>query len=218
MKSNRNSTDSITTRCPALFTSKKKDYETPQDLFDALNEVFHFTTDVCATAENTKCANFYSPTEDGLVQTWTGNCWMNPPYGKMIIDKWVEKALASTKNGTTTVCLLPARTDPAWWHDYVSKATHIEMLKGRLRFGGGKNQAPFPSVIVVFAPAGTQLPLLMEPGKPISRSILNGKFRGRGLVVAPVKMRHRYPLSSGNRDILYPEGSFVEVVGDEQSD
>lgn len=37
-----------------MFSSKSAEWETPQDLFDKLNEEFHFSLDVCATPENTK--------------------------------------------------------------------------------------------------------------------------------------------------------------------
>lgn len=75
---------------------------------------------------------------------------MNPPYGRNI-KKWVKKAYESGINGAVVVCLLPARTDTSWWHDYVVKASKIEFLRGRLKFGNAKNNAPFPSAIVVFS-------------------------------------------------------------------
>lgn len=51
---------------------------------------------------------------------------------------------------TTVVCLVPARTDTKWWHDYAMKASEIRFVKGRLKFGDSKNSAPFPSAIIVF--------------------------------------------------------------------
>lgn len=47
-----------------MFSSKTEMWETPQDFFDKLNEEFHFTLDVCAIPENTKCENFYTPEID----------------------------------------------------------------------------------------------------------------------------------------------------------
>lgn len=124
-------------------------WETPQDLFDRLNEEYNFECDVCAIPENAKCKKYYTPEVDGLKQEWQGVCWCNPPYGREI-GKWVEKAyVASTYYGVTVVMLLPARTDTKWFHDYCLKGK-IEFLRGRLKFGGSKNSAPFPSMIVVF--------------------------------------------------------------------
>ena len=134
-----------------MFSSKTGEWETPQDLFDELDEQFHFTLDVCATHENTKVADhFFSKLDDGLAQDWGGNvCWMNPPYGRGI-DKWIKKAYyASLKPNTCVVCLLPSRTDTKWFHNYCAKG-EIWFLKGRLKFGGSKNSAPFPSMIVIF--------------------------------------------------------------------
>lgn len=130
-----------------LFFSSKTDlWETPQDFFDKLNEEFHFQTDVCALPENAKCENFYTPEQDGLVQEWSGTCWCNPPYGRQIA-KWVRKA---SESKATTVMLIPARTDTAWFHDYIYGKAEVRFVRGRLRFSGAKVNAPFPSMVVVF--------------------------------------------------------------------
>lgn len=132
-----------------MFSSKSVMWETPQELFDKLDAIHHFTLDVCALPENAKCEKYFTPDDDGLSQEWRGVCWCNPPYGREIV-KWVEKAyVASTYYGATVVMLLPARTDTKWFHDYCLKGK-IEFLRGRLKFGGSKNSAPFPSMIVIF--------------------------------------------------------------------
>ena len=133
-----------------MFSSATGEWETPQDIFDELDAIFHFTLDVCATPENTKCDKFYTKEQDGLKQKWGGNvCWMNPPYGRGI-KEWIRKAyLISLRPDTQVVCLLPARTDTRWFHDYCVKGI-IWFIRGRLKFGGSKNSAPFPSMIVIF--------------------------------------------------------------------
>ena len=133
-----------------LFSSLSGEWETPQGLFDVLNNEFGFTLDVCATRENAKTYKSFMRPEDGLQENWGRyRCWMNPPYGREI-GKWVQKAHESAQAGALVVCLLPSRTDTRWWHDYVMKASEIRFIKGRLKFSGHKNGAPFPSVIVVF--------------------------------------------------------------------
>lgn len=129
-----------------LYSSENEVWETPQDLFNMLNDEFHFDIDVCATSENAKCSKFFSPLDDGLSQDWQGVCWMNPPYGKKI-GTWMKKAMEAE---TTVVCLVPSRTDTKWWHEYAMKASEIRFIKGRLKFGDSKNSAPFPSAIIVF--------------------------------------------------------------------
>ena len=131
------------------FSSKTPEWSTPQDLFDKLDKVWGFTLDVCATKENAKVAAYYDKQTDGLAQSWKGHvCWMNPPYGRDIV-KWMRKAFQESLRGSTVVCLVPSRTDTAWWHDYSMKGD-ITFLRGRLKFGGATNSAPFPSAIIVF--------------------------------------------------------------------
>lgn len=131
------------------FSSATGEWETPQNLFDALNGEFHFDRDVCATAENAKCAAYYTKEDDGLAQPWPGVCWCNPPYGREV-GKWVEKASTEAAKGSTVVMLLPARTDTKWFHRFILHKAEIRFLPGRLKFGGAKNSAPFPSMVVVF--------------------------------------------------------------------
>lgn len=129
-----------------MFSSKTDLWETPQALFEELNLEFGFQTDVCALPENAKCEVFYTPEQDGLSQEWTGVCWCNPPYGRQI-GKWVKKAAESK---ATVVMLLPARTGTKWFHDYILPNAEIHFIKGRLKFGGSKNSAPFPSMVCIF--------------------------------------------------------------------
>lgn len=130
------------------FSSKTDLWETPQDFFESYNSKYGFTLDVCADDSNHKCATYFTKEVDGLKQQWQGVCWMNPPYGKEI-SKWMKKAYESSLEGATVVCLVPSRTDTKWWHDYAMKG-EIEFIKGRLKFGGSKNPAPFPSAVVIF--------------------------------------------------------------------
>ena len=132
------------------FSSATDEWPTPQDFFDHLDEEFHFELDVCATPENAKCNQYFTKRENGLLQEWKGVCWMNPPYGREI-GQWVKKAYESALGGATVVCLLPARTDTSWWHDYCMKG-EIRFVRGRLKFGDARGNAPFPSAVVVFRP------------------------------------------------------------------
>lgn len=130
------------------FSSESDMWSTPQDLFDALDREFRFALDVCATVDNAKCPDFFTIENDGLSQFWTDTFWMNPPYGRSI-SRWVSKAKRSAEEGSTGVCLLPARTDTRWWWNDVIFG-EIRFLRGRLKFGGNCNSAPFPSAVVVF--------------------------------------------------------------------
>lgn len=132
------------------FSSASNEWETPQDVFDKLNKEFELEWDVCATKQNRKCHYYWDIDDDGLLQDWSGTrCWMNPPYGREI-GKWVEKA--ATGGAQIVVALLPARTDTRWWHTWIQDKAEVRFIKGRLKFGGHKNSAPFPSCVVIFKP------------------------------------------------------------------
>lgn len=137
-------------------TPKTVEWETPQDLFDGLSRRFGgFDLDVCATPENAKCPMFFTMENDGLSQDWgTWTCWMNPPYGREI-GKWMQKAYEASLRGATVVCLIPARTDSAWWHDWAMKG-EIEFFRGRIKFSGHQHNAPFPCALVIFRPLEAQ--------------------------------------------------------------
>ena len=158
---------------PVRLSTGMEDWATPQDFFDKCNAEFGFTLDACATNENAKCLDYFTKEEDGLKQSWAGHrVWMNPPYGKDI-PKWMAKAYHESQNGAEiVVCLVPARTDTKWWHDFAEKGEK-RFVKGRLKFlsvdgplrratksvtEGRHAQnlgAPFPSVVVVFKAPNT---------------------------------------------------------------
>ena len=124
---------------------------------------FDFDVDAAATAGNAKSDNWYGPDSilitDALAEPWQyATHWCNPPYSKC--RDFVAKAALERLRGALTVMLLPARTDTRWFHEYLWDArTHrpqtgieLRFIKGRLKFGDGKNSAPFPSMVVVFRP------------------------------------------------------------------
>ncbi len=137
-----------------MFSSDSVEWGTPQELFDELDSVYHFTLDVCASRSNAKCERYFDKEANGLRQSWKGEtCFMNPPYGKEIVD-WVRKAYQESAAGATVVCLLPARTDTRWFHDYVYGKARIHFIKGRLKFtnqhSAAAESAPFPSMIAIY--------------------------------------------------------------------
>ena len=157
------------------FTNKSNEWETPRSLFKELDDEFNFTIDVCATKESAKCERFYNKQSNGLAQSWENEiAFMNPPYGREI-GTWIEKAYRESLNGAIVVCLIPARTDTRYWHDYIFPNAEVRFLKGRVKFlnngeeveyieqlglfgeeqsevvtSDGDMPAPFPSAVVIF--------------------------------------------------------------------
>lgn len=126
-----------------LYSSISVDWATPGELYKHLDEEFEFKDDPCPIGGS-----------GGLERKWWSPSFVNPPYGRSV-SKWIQKALEERKLGVTVVFLLPARTDTRWMHELVlPNAEEIRFVRGRLRFGGAKTGAPFPSMIVIFRGAG----------------------------------------------------------------
>jgi hypothetical protein len=124
-----------------LFSSATDRWATPRAVFDALHAEFGFTFDPCPLDGDT---DGKSP----LFARWRGQrVFCNPPYGPEIRE-FLERA----DEAELAVFLLPSRTDTRWFHDLIlPRAREIRFLRGRLKFGGAKHSAPFPSMVVIFA-------------------------------------------------------------------
>jgi site-specific DNA-methyltransferase (adenine-specific) len=114
------------------------EWETPDELFQELDRVYHFTLDACARPENAKCQKFFTKKEDGLAQDWRGNVvYCCPPSGTRNLRLWVAKGAAEgKKKNTTVVMLLPVSTDAAWFqeHIYLQPGVRVHFLPERVKF------------------------------------------------------------------------------------
>lgn len=138
------------TRNNGRYNGNGREWATPPEIFEPLHAEFGFTLDACATADNAKLPRFYTETQDGLSQSWTGErVFMNPPYGREIYP-WTRKARDA---GTLVVGLLPASCDLKWWHEDVVDRAEVRYLRGRVRFltgGPYRSSGFFASVIVIW--------------------------------------------------------------------
>ena len=147
-------------------------WQTPQDLFDKLNDEFVFMLDVCADDDNAKCAVYIDIYQNTLDIDWcdlwcmsykSKSCWMNPPYSRGNIDKFCKKAYEESQKGCIVVGLLPGDFSTKWFHNYVMKAHEIRFLKRRVRFidpdnGKQAGSPTFGSIIVVWKPGAVDAP------------------------------------------------------------
>jgi site-specific DNA-methyltransferase (adenine-specific) len=122
-----------------IAKAKRADWQTPDDLYARLHEIFKFNFDPCPP----------NPTWDGLCISWGTRAYCNPPYNALWA--WIEKAWQEAQEGKLVVMLIPARTDTKAWQEFIFKdATEIWFVKGRIVFKGAKAGAPFPSAVVIF--------------------------------------------------------------------
>ncbi len=130
--------------------SQKDDWGTPQPFFDRLHAEFDFELDAAASLDNAKCRDFYS--SGSLQAHWAPDrTWCNPPYGRSITSKWVDKAIEEGRK-TLVVMLLPARPSTRWWARAVESCQEVRFVRGRIKFQGAASGAPFPSAVLVWRP------------------------------------------------------------------
>lgn len=128
----------------ACLSSKNDQWTTPQDFFDKLNDEFHFDLDPCADEYNHKCEEYFTREQDGLMQDWGGHTvFCNPPYGREI-GKWVKKSWEESKKNTTVVMLIPARTDTAYFHDYIYGKAENSFHTRTVEIRAGYTRCAFP--------------------------------------------------------------------------
>ena len=79
------------------------EWQTPPDLFEALDREFNFTLDPCTSQLHGRPfpgVEYFTPIEDGLSRSWRGAAvFMNPPYSRGNLDRWCAKAVLEAKTG-----------------------------------------------------------------------------------------------------------------------
>jgi hypothetical protein len=164
-------------------------------LFELLDAEFRFSLDASASSWDHLTPNYLDEDLDGLSVVWFRRVFVNPPYGREL-GRWMKKAYLSSRAGATVVCLVPARTDVRWWHDYAMRSSEIRFVRGRLGFDDRKGRAPFPSCVVVFryGDEDARISTICRPGaEPASQERLPA--------LAP-EIRHLRELQRRNRYAL----------------
>ncbi|WP_173655668.1 DNA N-6-adenine-methyltransferase [Sphingomonas turrisvirgatae] len=97
---------------------------------------------------------------DGLTEDWNGTlAFVNPPYSEVL--KWLRRAYDQWRAGNvqTVLCLVPVRTDSAWFHDTLSPDADIYFLQGRVKFLDSRGKAqhtPFALMLVCLGTTAEQ--------------------------------------------------------------
>jgi hypothetical protein len=75
-------------------------------------------------------ARNYTERDDGLAQVWHGRVWLNPPFDRYRVGRWIQR-LAEHGCGTT---LLHARTEAEWFEPIWAHASAILFMANRIKF------------------------------------------------------------------------------------
>lgn len=121
-------------------------FETPDNIFNQLNDIFNFELDAACTSANSKCNSgfFYDEGLDGLKESWGGyRVFCNPPFSNKA--KWIEKAHHAVQHDGCPICvmILPANCiDSEAFQEIIYPNYHFEILKGRVSFIDPETKKP----------------------------------------------------------------------------
>lgn len=153
-----------------MFSKNRNDWETPPEVFNPLNEIFHFTVDCAASMENAKCPKFFGE-GDTLNLLSTDSSFTNPPYSpkKLCISILKPIYTQSSILKIPAVFLVPARTETELWQDIIFKMDHQFFFRGRLTFLGAPAPAPFPSALGIMNASTDQINALQNTFRGVLR-------------------------------------------------
>ncbi len=86
--------------------------------------------------ETVKARQYFDKDQNGLRQQWHGRVWLNPPYAKPLIGRFISKLLMEWNARRVSACIVLTHnyTDAMWFHDAVSAADVVCFTQGRIRF------------------------------------------------------------------------------------
>lgn len=124
--------------CHVSANSGENEWYTPPEYIEAAREVMgsiDLDPASCETAQqNVKAKRFWTADDDGLSKKWTGNVWLNPPYGKDVIGLFASKVVDESRRFEQAVVLVNNATDTAWFHQLASVASAVCFILGRVKF------------------------------------------------------------------------------------
>ncbi len=132
------------------FTGEEEWY-TPREYLDSVVSVLGaIDLDPASSAMaqvRVGAARFFSVDDDGLAQEWRGRVWMNPPYSRGLIDKFISKAVSEYRAGRVSEAILLTHnyTDTGWFHEAVGAASALCFTKGRVKFIGSDGRVAAPT-------------------------------------------------------------------------
>ena len=145
------------------YRAQRQDYKTPPSIYEPILELlnrYKFDMDVCCSEPNIPAHQYIMAPENGLIASWCGFCFMNPPF--KFAKYWITKAVAEAAKGVVVFSVLPAdRLETNYYQQLILKNEDcmFAFLPGKVGFiiPGREDEEIKPSqkiMIVVFANRG----------------------------------------------------------------
>ena len=155
-----------------LDADMKNSWGTDPVIFNAMDKEFNFSLDAAANKDNHKCKWYLTKETNALTLDWSDSMdrydrnypvkinravWINPPYGRGLIQEFMQKCIDQKEKGVTSVLLVPATLDAKWLP--IDQISEIRIVTGgRLSFyhpltGKKVNGNTKGSMFVIFRPS-----------------------------------------------------------------
>ena len=128
------------------FNSGNNEWYTPKEIIDAAREVMGCIDLDPASSElaneTVHAEKFYTIDSDGLTKDWHGRIWLNPPYSRGLLEKFIDKLVDSEFE--QAIVLVNNATETKWFSRLVDVSSVVVFTKGRLRFNKPDGSAGLP--------------------------------------------------------------------------
>jgi phage N-6-adenine-methyltransferase len=136
------------------------DWMTPVEIVKAARRVLGSIDLDPASSEQAqkriRARTFYTAKDDALAMpSWRGTVFLNPPYSRGHIERFVAKLVQEFEAGNITAAILlcNSTTSARWYHKVLNSASAICLPRGNLEFekpNGTKGKSPLPSTLFYF--------------------------------------------------------------------
>lgn len=126
-----------------ITESGNNEWYTPKEYIESVKEVLG-DIDLDPASNDTantwiKAKTFYSKEVCGLSKRWKGKVWLNPPYSRDLMPKFINKLISSIRVDEY-ICLTNSSTDTDWFHKLMNNSDAICFTKGRISFINQKGE------------------------------------------------------------------------------
>jgi DNA N-6-adenine-methyltransferase (Dam)/Helix-turn-helix domain of resolvase len=155
----------------------------------------------CDKAQRTvKASHYYTKETDGFAQPWLGRLFLNPPYSKHLITRFIDKLIAELPAIEQAIVLTDARTDTRWFRTLMAVST-VCLTHGRVHFINASGEPGTPTIGSAFFYVGhnpkrfakvfAEVGRIVKPVQKARSELLTGQVRRpahRPIIYSPFQL------------------------------
>ena len=118
--------------------SGNNEWYTPNYIIDAArNTMGSIDLDPASSAianQTVRAEKYYTKEDDGLMQPWFGNIWLNPPYCRSLISQFSSATIIKRPDYDQAIVLVNNATETRWFQDLLRNCNSFCIFNGRIKF------------------------------------------------------------------------------------